>query len=142
MRIGCTSLKTKTINPLIGVLLATSSSLGLFPTPASTTEQVISYYADVYQVSAEEMAGTLWCESKYKSNAVGDHGHSYGIAQIYLDYHKDVSKKQALNPIFSIEWMARQFSVGNKHLWSCARHLGYKDLPPDTSLALKKKVVE
>lgn len=88
------------------------------------------------------MLNTLICESRLKPDAVGDHGHSYGIAQIYLDYHKDITKEQALDPIFSIAWMAEQFSKGNKHLWTCARDFGYKDLPTFTSLALKKKGVE
>lgn len=83
---------------------------------------MVSYYADQYQVSEEQILGTLACESSLNPKAVGDHGHSFGIAQIYLPAHKNITKAQALDPEFSIEFMANMFSTGHQHLWTCWRN--------------------
>lgn len=55
--------------------------------------------------------------------------NSWGLAQIYLPAHQDVTREQALDPRFALQWMAKEFSKGNQHLWSCARSLGIKDTP-------------
>lgn len=66
---------------------------------------------------------TLKCESSLNPRAIGDHGNSYGIAQIHLPSHKDITKEEALDPEFAIGWTAYQFSLGNHNQWTCYRNL-------------------
>lgn len=57
-------------------------------------------------------------ESHLNPNNVGDHGTSYGLFQIHLPAHKDISQQQALDPVFSTEWSMAQLKAGNCHIWS------------------------
>lgn len=119
-------------NPLINVLLAfallfapTTAVAAPLTYSADTAEYIIYATAAYYAVDGDELYETLKCESKLRSNAVGDHGTSYGVAQIHLPAHSDISKAQALDPIWSIKWTANQFAKGNAHIWSCYK--GGKD---------------
>lgn len=67
------------------------------------------------------MLNTLKCESSLNPNAIGDAGQSYGVAQIHLPSHPTVTKEQALDPNFAIEWTAQQFSKGKAEMWTCYR---------------------
>jgi soluble lytic murein transglycosylase-like protein len=91
---------------------------------ASTSEAIVLSYAIKYGVKGDELLNTLKCESGLNPKAVGDHGTSYGIAQIHLPAHKDISKAQALDPFFAIDFAAKQFSLGNAGIWTC-HHLLY-----------------
>jgi len=44
---------------------------------------------------------------------------SFGVAQIHLPSHPTITKEQAINPLFSLNWMAEQWSQGNQWMWSC-----------------------
>lgn len=87
----------------------------------TTPISIVEHYSRIYDVSMSQMITTLKCESNFNSEAVGDHGKSFGIAQIYLPAHPDISKEQALDPEFAIEFMAQQFSKGNARIWTCYR---------------------
>ncbi len=91
------------------------------PAFADGREDTISYWASKFNISATEMSATIQCESKFHPDAVGDSGTSFGLVQIHLPAHPDVTKKQALDPDFSIRWMAREFSKGNQRIWTCWR---------------------
>ena len=88
-----------------------------------TTNQLIMKYADQYDVSAVHMWRTLRCESGLRPDAIGDGGKSYGIAQIHLPSHPTVTKDQALDKEFAIEWMAQKFSEKKQRMWTCYRIL-------------------
>lgn len=91
-----------------------------------SVEELINYFAEKYQVSATQMTNTIFCESSFNPNAVGDGGHSFGVSQIYLPaWVGTITKEQALDPIFAVEFMAEKFSQGKQELWTCARNLGY-----------------
>ena len=92
--------------------------------PESTTS-LIRDAATKYNVSYTKLFNTLKCESGMDSAAVGDGGHSYGIAQIYLPAHPSITKAQALDKAWAINWTAYEFSTGHIGMWSCARILGY-----------------
>ncbi len=111
-------------------------SLGfLVPTPAlaqsivpvqyssTTAPLIIEAYAVHYGIQAEPLQKTLMCESKLRASAVGDYGTSYGVAQIHLPAHTDITKEQALDPLFAIDWAAKQFSLGKQNMWSCYKTL-------------------
>ena len=96
--------------------------------------ELVNANAIKYGVSASKMMNTIECESSYK-NVQSSHilgvGHkaadkngredSWGISQINMYWHPEVSKKQALDPYFAVQFMARQFSLGKASEWSCYR---------------------
>ena len=86
---------------------------------STTAEDIITAYAIHYGTPAQPLIDTLDCESGLHSDRVGDHGTSYGVAQIHLPAHPDISKKQALDPLFSIDFAAKEFAAGNQSMWSC-----------------------
>lgn len=72
---------------------------------------------------------TLRCESGFRNRQSeipdprGPNGYedSWGIAQIHLPDHPNVTRAQALDPAWAAEWAAEQFAAGNAHLWTCYR---------------------
>lgn len=61
------------------------------------------------------------CESSFNENAVGDNGNSFGLVQIYLPAHPEITREQALDKEFAVKFMAEQFSQGNARIWTCYR---------------------
>lgn len=93
---------------------------------STSTSALITQDSALYGVSGRDMARTIQCESGGNPGAVGDQGTSYGLAQIHLIAHADVTKGEALDPEFAVRWMARQFALGNQSIWTCARMLDIK----------------
>lgn len=90
--------------------------------------------AEKYGVSYHEMSTTILGESGWNPNAANptdSDGGSWGIAQINIgrDAHPDITKEEALNPYFAIDFMAREFSKGNAWKWTCWR-AHFADLDP------------
>ena len=57
-------------------------------------------------------------ESRYNSQAVGDHGTSFGLAQIHLPAHPNVTKEQALDEDFAINFLIINLLKGRCRLWT------------------------
>lgn len=90
----------------------------------TTAPEIIEAYSIHYGVRAQPLIDTLWCESHFEPDAIhynDGHGNSYGIAQINTYYNPSISRREALNPIFSIDFAARMFSQGKATMWSCYR---------------------
>lgn len=119
---------------------ASALALLFSPTPAhaqvaSTTDQKISYYAEKYEVSEDKFRRTVMCESAASTtiqslvpDEEGPNGQedSWGIAQIHLPDHPEISKEEALDPDFSLDYMAKVFAKGEavrKQMWGCYRAL-------------------
>jgi hypothetical protein len=89
----------------------------------------IDAYARLYGVSAKELYDILNCESGLNPQAEGDKENgqftSFGISQIHLIAHPDITKAEALDYDFSIQFMAEQISKGNAQIWTCAKIMGY-----------------
>lgn len=99
-----------------------------FANPASATtraefEAYARHEAKVNGVNADHLVETLRCEAHFKSKSIGDSGSSYGLAQIHLPSHPDITPKQALNGYWAIDWTIKQFYNGNADMWSCWRKL-------------------
>lgn len=60
-------------------------------------------------------------ESTWKAYAVGDVGTSYGLVQIHLPAHRDITKEQALDPEFALNYIVDQFLAGRQGQWTCWR---------------------
>lgn len=90
-------------------------------TSTTTTAAYIRLEAQKWHVEGDYLLKTLECESGLNPNAVGDNGTSFGIAQIHLSAHPDISKTQALDPEFAVDYAAQQFALGHSSMWTCAR---------------------
>lgn len=74
-------------------------------------------------VSREIVLNVLKCESRLNPNALGDHGHSRGLAQIHNQYHPEISDEQAYDPYFAVDYLIEGIKEGRGHEWSCYRML-------------------
>ena len=71
----------------------------------------------------KQIDAVIKCESGWKPGAVGDGGRSFGLVQIHLPAHPDVSKAQALDPVFAINFIIKEFQAGNQWKWTCYKTL-------------------
>lgn len=85
-----------------------------------TIREKISFYSKMYGVSQYQVYRTIQCESGFRNiqsgiikNGVRE--DSWGLAQINLHYHPSVSRLQALDQDFAIEWMAKHFNTVTWH---------------------------
>lgn len=84
-----------------------------------------------YGVSGSVMAAVVECESEWNPRAIGDHGNSYGLAQIYMPvWGKEVSIAEAQDPEFALRFMAKKMAAGQGNLWTCYRKM---QKPPSSS---------
>lgn len=105
-----------------------------------TIPELVDFYADAYNVSSTQMMAVMKCENntldtnlqsrlKYSRDnsrwgvVAGQREESYGLVQIHLPDHPHISKEQATNPEFAIEFMAQEFSKGRASKWTCYRKL-------------------
>ena len=99
-------------------------------------KEVLINFADAmankYKVNKKPFITTLDCESGFKNiqsrvlkkGGPNEREDSWGIAQINLPSHPSITRAQALDPYWSIEWAAQKFKI-NPRIWTCARRLGY-----------------
>lgn len=52
------------------------------------------------------IAALIKWESNYNPNANGDGGQSWGLGQIYIPMHPNITPQQAQDPAFAIPWIA------------------------------------
>lgn len=89
--------------------------------------------ATKYGVDADEMWNVIMCESQDNGEASttiqshwvknGKRENSWGLAQIHLDSHTNVTREQAIDPLFAIDFMAKHFATGDKWMWTCWREM-------------------
>lgn len=84
-----------------------------------STPDLVIEYAEKYNVSPYLMSQIIHCESYGNPNEIGDNGTSFGLVQIHLPAHPEVTKEQALDREFSIDFLARHLSMGEARIWSC-----------------------
>lgn len=53
----------------------------------------------------------------------GERERSFGLAQIHLPSHPTITKAQATDPEWALEWMTKEFARGNQTAWSCWKKL-------------------
>lgn len=91
--------------------------------PKPSVQELIALNASKYQVSPKTLQRVISCESSGNINAIGDGGKSYGLVQIFLPMHPDISKANALDPSFAVNFLAEQISLGHGRLWTCYRNM-------------------
>ena len=120
---------------VVGLLLALLAAVLVSPAHAQapvspkrvvesvlTINEMITQSAIKYGVSRQILASVIKCESKFNPLAVSKTA-DYGVAQIHLSAHPTITKSQAFNPKWSIDWMAHEFSLGHQSAWTCWRNL-------------------
>lgn len=108
----------KIITAFLGITLALPALAS-----ASSVSDLISLYASKYEVSEAVMTAVVRCESYFDPAAVGDSGQSFGLSQIYLPAHPDITKEQALDPDFALNFLAYHLSKEQGYLWTCYRQM-------------------
>lgn len=103
------------------------------PTAPLTVDGLIAQSAQKYSVSGRLMAQIINCESQYVNeqskvpDPTGPNGRedSWGLVQIHLHdrlgrvIHPGITRSMALDPVFSINYLALQLSLGNGGQWTC-----------------------
>lgn len=90
-------------------------------------DKEIESKAKEYGVSAALMHKIIACESNYDIDAQSHHmlsygrEESYGLVQIHLPSHPTITYEQAIDPAFSIDFLAKNIAKGKARLWSCYR---------------------
>lgn len=101
----------------------------VFQIPPLSLSQKIGLVAIKYNVSPEILTKVIQCES-FGSSTVqsyvvtnGIREDSWGLAQIHLSAHPEVTKAQALNVDFSLDFLASNLAKGQGNMWTCFRNL-------------------
>ncbi len=68
-------------------------------------------------------------ESNWYTLAVGDNGDSIGIVQINLPSHPEITRAQAEDAGFSLNFIVDEFLKGNEWKWTCWKAI-YSTTPP------------
>lgn len=97
-------------------------------TKAELIDKVYTY-AEQYDVSPKTMISIINCENTnwdptLQSRIVNKKGireESYGLSQIYLPAHPNITKENAIDPDFSLDFMANNLAEKNGNIWTCYR---------------------
>lgn len=86
-------------------------------------QKVAVQAAERYGADRGVMLYIIENESHYNCSKPGDHGTSFGCAQIHLPDHPNISRTQAENIYFATDFLAHQLALGNCSMWStCPLH--------------------
>lgn len=98
--------------------------------------KIIEKNSTKYHVKFNSLLQTIICESPKSDDGLfdpsgqseftdeaGKREESYGITEINLPSHPDITKEQATDAEWSIEWMTQQFAAGKASMWTCWRDL-------------------
>ncbi len=94
---------------------------------------LVSHYAEVHNVSPARqkfIIAIMRCENReldplLQSRIIqkdGTREESYGLAQIHLPSHP-ITKEEATDPYYAIEFIVRNVAEGRENMWTCARML-------------------
>ena len=111
---------------LFSVLMMSGLDPSVVVVPPVVQESMQEYATSVskaHGLNTKRFLAVINCESTWDANVVGDNGNSFGIVQIYLPAHSNIKKEQALDPKWSIDWMAEEWMDGHYRQWSCYNNL-------------------
>ena len=84
-------------------------------------QKCIKYYSAKYDVSESIVASIIKCESSNNPMAhnLTENEDSWGLSQINLLAHKNITKEQATDPEFAIEFMTKNFDKAPQMWVTC-----------------------
>lgn len=116
--------------------LHTESKVSIIPNPVIEVEEILSNELSneelLWKIGLEkgmsqetliQIERVINCESSGNSQAIGDFGNSFGLVQIHLISNPEITKEQALDPIFSLNFITDEFIKGHQNKWTCYRML-------------------
>lgn len=112
--------------PIYATPLVSDSAIALAPLSISTVSALADAAAAEHGIDPQRLKNTLWGESSYQADAVGDMKllcrqgpfrglpvRARGLAQITRCYHPEVSDFEAFSPRFAVDWMAEEIAEGH-----------------------------
>lgn len=100
-----------------------------------TPRELVRVKGKQYNVSVALMERIIDCESSWVVNAQSKHVYtkdrpregvkkgqreqSYGLVMIHLPAHPNITKAQAINPEFAIDFLAKNLALGKGAMWTC-----------------------
>lgn len=91
---------------------------------------LIKQKATEYNVSYDVMMSVIACESGFDIDIQSKHirpdgtrERSFGLVQIYLPAHPNITYEQAVDPVFAADFLARNLALGKGAMWTCYRNL-------------------
>lgn len=72
--------------------------------------------AKEYGINTHNFLVTIDQESDFEQYAKGDNGSSLGACQIHKT--NDISSEKRYDPVFCLDWTAKQFISGKSRLWT------------------------
>ena len=88
-------------------------------------QSVAGVIVSKYGLNKELFFATVECESKWKTDIqsanILSYGRerSFGIAQFHAPDNPDMTYKQMISPIRSLDLMAQEWQAGRAYRWSC-----------------------
>ena len=84
-----------------------------------TVSALIEHYAVQYQIDPRLADMTMKCESGGNTHAHNKTARedSWGLSQINLLAHTDITKEQATDKVFAIEFLVKGIAEGNGDMW-------------------------
>jgi hypothetical protein len=100
------------------------------PVHVPTISELVNTYSKEYGISSDLVMDVMRCENRSMNPTLqsqivknGVQEQSFGLAQINLPSHPDISLSQATDPNFSIKYMVSQIAAGKGYQWTCYRIL-------------------
>lgn len=94
---------------------------------ALATQIALEYGLEVYPfvetMRRESMNFSNRGQSKIPANGPNGYEDSWGICQIHLPSHPNITRAQATDPEWCLRWSAQQFKNGKARMWTEYRKL-------------------
>jgi hypothetical protein len=81
----------------------------------------ITTEALVIGVDPQIALGVAKAESGFDPENIGDNNTSFGVWQIHLPAHQEISKEQANDIIFSTTWALQEMKANGCRIWSTCK---------------------
>lgn len=79
--------------------------------------------AEEHGLDVKRFTETIACESQWNPAAVGDHGTSFGLAQLHYPVeYWGVTPEEAKDPAVALPIMAKAWQRGEQWKWSCYKN--------------------
>lgn len=101
-------------------------NLGIAPPSAHASDlsvddlkTIATAEAAAHNLDTTRFLKVIDCESHWDATTVGDGGRSFGLVQIFLPAHPEITKAQALDAYWALNWAAEQWALHHEAMWSC-----------------------
>lgn len=91
-------------------------------TDTSSKDEIIlaiKYTAQKYLIDESQLMTTIFCESSYKTTAIGDSGLAYGLLQFHRPTFDGFCTGDYKSAKDQLECAGRMFAEKKQHHWTC-----------------------